>query len=403
MPTLGRDFLQALTNPPINQGLFNLGSAVGGAPGRYKAQKKEEVEKTSQSAVAKSVMSGISEQNPDKLMAAAEQLRLAGKPEQAVQLAQKAQELSEKLKLDKEKQTLERGERSLVDYATAAGMDLSDSKAKEFFFRRANIYGVDPTRAKELFDQFVPDKKGTNIISAGASLVDDKGNVIFQGAFKPVEGRAPAYKVTSATKLDPNIRVFRDGVLTETIPVSAGTTEADSAKRLAGVSKLVGIKQTITTLLGDEYEASGITGAIASQWLPGSDARDRDRLIQSLRSNLGLEAIADLKALSSTGSTGLGQVSNIELNALQSAIASIDVSMSEKAQKQALTKIFDHIDRAQQAMSGVLPKDTIEWNSPTYAAAGFNRSKKTGEIYYSPMGTEGQVYRMNETGMFVPI
>ena len=53
MPTLGRDFLQALTNPPINQGLFNLGSAVGGMPGQYKAQKKEEVEKASQSAVAK--------------------------------------------------------------------------------------------------------------------------------------------------------------------------------------------------------------------------------------------------------------------------------------------------------------------------------------------------------------
>ena len=116
-----------------------------------------------------------------------------------------------------------------------------------------------------------------------------------------------------------------------------------------------------------------------------------------------MESIAELKALSSTGSTGLGQVSNIELNALQSAIASLDVSMSEKAQKQALTKIFDHIDRAQQAMAGVLPKNIIEWNSPTYAAAGFNRSKNTGEIYYSPTGKEGQVYRMNETGMFVPI
>jgi hypothetical protein len=42
MPTLGRDFLQALTNPPVNQGLFNLGSAVGGMPGQYKAKKKKE-------------------------------------------------------------------------------------------------------------------------------------------------------------------------------------------------------------------------------------------------------------------------------------------------------------------------------------------------------------------------
>tara|TARA_R110000803_G_scaffold55105_1_gene111944 strand:+ start:118 stop:1671 length:1554 start_codon:yes stop_codon:yes gene_type:complete len=42
MPTLGRDFLQALTNPPLNEGLFNLGSAIGGMPGQYKAQKREE-------------------------------------------------------------------------------------------------------------------------------------------------------------------------------------------------------------------------------------------------------------------------------------------------------------------------------------------------------------------------
>ena len=44
MPTLGRDFLQALTNPPVNQGLFNLGSAIGGMPGQYKDKKKKEAD-----------------------------------------------------------------------------------------------------------------------------------------------------------------------------------------------------------------------------------------------------------------------------------------------------------------------------------------------------------------------
>lgn len=403
MARLSPQFMNNLMNMPTNQSMFNLGAAIGGIPGQYKAQQKREEDKITAANTTQGIMAGIKQQDPAKLEAVAEQLRLANQPERAMQVFQQAQELKETLKLEKEKQTLERGERSLVDYATASGMDLNNPKAKEFFFRRANIYGVDPTRASALFDQFVTAKKGTNIISAGASLVDDDGNVIFQGAFKPSEPKAPNYKVTSATKQDPNIRVFRDGEQIEVIPVNPGDSEADAAARLAGVSKLVGVKQTIATLLGDEYQASGITGAIAAQWIPGSDARDRDRLIQSLRSNLGLEAIADLKALSSTGSTGLGQVSNIELNALQSAVDSIDVSMSEKAQIRALTKIFEHIDRAQKAMAGLLPKDTIEWNSPTYVAAGFRKSKKSGEIYYSPTGPDGQVYRMDTTGKFVPI
>ena len=42
MPTLGREFLQGLTNPPLNQGLFNLGAAVGGLPGQYQAKKKKD-------------------------------------------------------------------------------------------------------------------------------------------------------------------------------------------------------------------------------------------------------------------------------------------------------------------------------------------------------------------------
>lgn len=403
MAQLNPQFISNLMNMPTNQSMFNLGAAVGGVPGQYQAKKKAEADKVTAANTTQGIMAGIKNKDPAKLEAVSEQLRLAGQPVKAMQVFNQAQTLKETLKLEKEKQTLERGERSLVDFATASGMDLNDPKAKEFFFRRANIYGIDPTRASALFDQFVTAKKGTNIVSAGASLVDDEGNVLFTGAFKPSEPKAPNYKVTNATKLDPNIRVFRNGVQTEVIPVSTGESESDAAGRLAGVSKLVGIKQTISTLLGDEYQASGISGAIAAKWIPGTDARDRDRLIQSLRSNLGLEAIADLKALSSTGSTGLGQVSNIELNALQSAIASLDVSMSAPAQEEALDKIFVHIDRAQQALAGVPPRDTIEWNSPTYKAAGFSKNTKLGEIFYAPTGPDGQIYRMNTAGMFVPI
>tara|TARA_R110000782_G_scaffold215812_1_gene303469 strand:+ start:69 stop:1532 length:1464 start_codon:yes stop_codon:yes gene_type:complete len=42
MPTLGEGFLESLRNPPVNQGLFNLGAAVGGVPGQYRAKQKKD-------------------------------------------------------------------------------------------------------------------------------------------------------------------------------------------------------------------------------------------------------------------------------------------------------------------------------------------------------------------------
>jgi len=396
-------------NMPTNQSMFNLGAAVGGVPGQYQAKKKAEADKVTAANTTQGIMAGIKSQDPAKLEEVAEQLRLAGQPVRAMKVFQQAQTLKEKLKLEKEKQTLERGERSLVDFATASGMDLNDPKAKEFFFRRANIYGVDPTRASALFDQFVTAKKDLMQIPAGATVYDpNTKEILFTGAFKPSEPKAPSYKVTSATKQDPNIRVFRNGTQTEVIPINAGDTEADGAKRLAGIAKLVNIEQTLGNLMGDKYSADGVFGASGiygalTSFIPGTDATDRESLINSLKANLGLESIAELKTLSSTGSTGLGQVSNIELQALQSAVESISVKLSAERQREALKKIAFHMDRSKKAMAGLLPKDTIEWNSPTYVAAGFRKSKKSGEIYYSPTGPDGQIYRMNTAGMFVPI
>ena len=46
--------------------------------------------------------------------------------------------------------------------------------------------------------------------------------------------------------------------------------------------------------------------------------------VESIKASLGLDTIKELKAASSTGSTGLGAVSNIELQALQSKIATLN-------------------------------------------------------------------------------
>ena len=396
MARFSEGFLTALTTPGMAEDARRVGRALGGVPAQYAQQKKKKEDEQKQKEMARQLMSARSSQNPATMRAAAERLLEAGQIEQATKLSQAADKLEEEQKLT-------RGETALVNFGTARGMNMRDPKAKEAFFRMANVYGIDPTRSSELYEQFVEPKEEGFTLPAGSARYDSKGNLIVERGFKPTDPKDPKFNIVRGTKDDPNIRVFRNGQLVETIKTKLeGETLEAAEKRLSAVSEFVRIKDDVTTLMGDEYMASGITGAVFAQWLPGSDARDRDRIIQSLRANLGLEAIAELKRLSSTGSTGLGQVSNLELNALQSAVASLDVSMSEEAQLRSLKKIFDHLDRAQKIASGVIPKEAIPWNEPSYRAAGYSKDTNTGEVFYAPFGPDGQLYHLVEGG-FKPI
>ena len=373
-----------------------LGATVGRMPQQQKDQQKKKEEEEKQKQLARATMSAQTNQDPAAMRAVAERLLEANRPDQAMRLNEVARQLEEKQKLT-------RGETALVNFGTARGMNMRDPKAKEAFFRMANVYGVDPTRSSELYEQFVGTTEEGFTLPAGASRYDSKGNLVVTAPFKPDSSKDPKFNIVRGTKDDPNIRIFKNGQLIDTIPTQKeGETLEDAEKRLSAVSEFVRIKDDITTLMGDEYKASGITGAVFARWLPGSDARDRDRIIQSLRANLGMTEIQRLKQMSDRGATGLGQVSNLELNALQSTIASLDVSMSEEAQMRSLKKIFNHLDRAQKIASGVIPKDAIPWNSEPYKAGGYSQDTNTGEVFYAPFGPDGKIYHLVE-GEFKPV
>ena len=91
--------------------------------------------------------------------------------------------------------------------------------------------------------------------------------------------------------------------------------------------------------------------------------------------------------------TGLGAVSNLELRALQSEVALLNIGQSADAQKDSLEKIFTHLDRIQQIASGVVPTDAIDWNSPEYVSAGYGKDPDTGSIFYAPEGPQGTKYK----------
>ncbi len=107
-----------------------------------------------------------------------------------------------------------------------------------------------------------------------------------------------------------------------------------------------------------------------------------------------MEAIDKIKAASAKGATGLGQVSNLELNALQSEVATLNIGQSMDAQLDSLQKIYGYLDRIQKIASGVVPTEAIDWNSPEYKSAGYGKDEKTGVIMYAPEGRDGPAYKL---------
>ena len=268
-----------------NVGLSQLGATIGGIPQQQKEQQKRKEDEQKQKEMARQLMSARSSQNPATMRAAAERLLEAGQIEQATKLSQAADKLEAEQKLTQ-------GERALVRFSTSRGRNMRDPIQKEAFFRMASVYGVSPTRSSELYEQFVEPKEEGFTLPAGSARYDSEANLIAERGFKPADPKDPKFNIVRGTKDDPNIRIFKNGQLIDTIKTQQeGETLQDVEKRLSAVSEFVRVKDDVTALMGDEYMASGITGAIFARWLPGSKARDRERIIFSLKANLGLTQI----------------------------------------------------------------------------------------------------------------
>ena len=85
--------------------------------------------------------------------------------------------------------------------------------------------------------------------------------------------------------------------------------------------------------------------------------------VESIKASLGLDTIKELKAASATGSTGLGAVSNIELQALQSKIATLNPANLTDLPN-TLEDIKRHYDNVLKISAGEMPN--INWEDSQY-------------------------------------
>lgn len=242
-------------------------------------------------------------------------------------------------------------------------------------------------------------------VSPGGALVErGTGKVLYERPFKPAD--APASKgIKTVERKDGSVSVIDadDGSLISTLP-PPDTTDASQEASLNLIAKTTSFIKDVDDLMDPEFEEAGFVGGVLSK-IPGSDAYDREKELLSIRARLGFEQIDEMKRLakeSGASGTGLGQISNIEFQSLQSTVDAIYVGMSAEAQNKALTAIKKHLLNVQQLASGVAPADAIDWSAPEYKATGYHQDPETGAVFFAPNGRNGTVYKL-VNGKFVKV
>ena len=114
-------------------------------------------------------------------------------------------------------------------------------------------------------------------------------------------------------------------------------TRAANANALAAVMPVMDTIEKAIPLVG--YNTAGWGSFM--KYLPGTEAKDLDNYIGTIKANLGFQQLQAMRQASPTGGA-LGQVAVKELEALQSTIASLDPSQKKTTLLTNLKKVQNH-------------------------------------------------------------
>jgi len=142
-----------------------------------------------------------------------------------------------------------------------------------------------------------------------------------------------------------------EGEELEPIPGGPKDTAPKDAKRLEGalsradlvVEKVRDAKQKVG------FSTTGLTGTVLGK-IPGTDAYNLDRLIDTVKANIGFQELQAMREASPTGGA-LGQVAVQELNMLQSVLSSLDKGQSQEQLVKALDAVEKHFTNWKAAVT----------------------------------------------------
>lgn len=204
--------------------------------------------------------------------------------------------------------------------------------------------------------QMTPGEVASNQVARGnlavsqSRLAFDQGNAVSDAGGPSQAGLTKRYG-----KAPPGYRWKDDGTA-EAIPggpadIKAGEAGAKAQGRKDAAALAAG---NVLSAVTDAKNLVGLNttgpGSILSK-IPGSDARDLQAKLDTVKANLGFDRLQQMREMSPTGGA-LGAVAVQELIALQSTVASLDQAQSAKELKKSLEKIEGHYNKWLQTVNG---------------------------------------------------
>ena len=261
--------------------------------------------------------------------------------------------------------------------------------------------------SEQLMEYLTPKEKELFQLTPGMALIDEEGNMVGkQVPFKPTEPVKPEYDIKIiGEKGKEQVLTFTNGKLTSTTKYEGpreGETEDAARRRVQAVPELVTNIAKIDALLDKDEIPDGLWAQITRN-VGGTEALDVESQYQQLKNFLGLEQIAILKELGG-GSTGLGAVSNLELQALQNSIATLNTIIDKDLQREALTKIKNHLTVLKNLALGQDFSSAVNWDTPEYISQGFSSVTKDNKkvVFFTDPVSNNKFVFDEEKQQFVP-
>ena len=120
--------------------------------------------------------------------------------------------------------------------------------------------------------------------------------------------------------------------------------------------------------------------------IPTSDAKSLAGLVDTIKSNIVIDRLSQMKEASKTGASGFGQLNLSELEALRSSIASLDRKQDPKVLKENLKIVAEYFDSLNRQMNLIKVKHEKDKEALKWARAPENRESERAAAILKHLG-----------------
>ncbi|CAK00926.1 hypothetical protein BT_0471 [Bartonella tribocorum CIP 105476] len=124
----------------------------------------------------------------------------------------------------------------------------------------------------------------------------------------------------------------------------------DTAERS---NRILSASKELLKIVEEHPHVTGFTGYWGS-FIPGFKAKDFGHMLDSLKANIGIDALRKAKAFSPNGASGFGNLSNMELQTLQNSVAALYQNLSAEQMKKSLKTVIDTFNKSNAATRAIL-------------------------------------------------